>query len=241
MPQTQIKARDLITKAYQLANVVSPTQALSGPQMNDGLSYLNELLDSFASDGVSIPFVKVLTFNLVVGQDTYSISNLVSADVNYERIVALSSVNLAYAGGSYPVRVITRGQLYDNYRVTQIQSRPAYVILDRQELLTNLVFYPQPDMAYECNVRAKFMLDSLELNDTLDEIPPSANKFLRYALAKELHNVYPSQTWTPQAEQEYQKLYKMFKAGNDLDLTIDTDNILSSGYRNYGYPYYGVF
>lgn len=241
MPQTSRTTNDIIVKAFYLIGEFSPDELPSDSQITEGLYYLNDLFDHFASLGIFIPFIKELTFNLQSGKDEYTISNIIPADVDFERIVELDYVNIIRERISYPVRVIKRSDIFNNTRLVDIKTRPGYVIFIRDDLFTKLKFYPVPEFPYECHVRAKFMLDHLELFDNLDEVPPYYFRFLRYALARELKDVYPSGNWSAQAENEYQVMLKNVTAATDIDMAIWPDNILMGSFGEFIYESFGTF
>lgn len=240
MPQTLRTANDIIVKSFYLIGEISPDELPSGSQVTEALYYLNDLFDHFSSLGIFIPFVKDLTFNLQAGKDKYTISNVDPADIVAERIVELDYVNVVRDNISYPVRIVRRSDVFNNTRLVNLTTRPGTVILERDNQVTTLQFYPVPDFTYECNVRAKFMLDHLELFDDIEEIPPYYFRFLRYALGRELLNVYPSANWSDRAEAEYQAMYRNITAANDLDMSIFPSNILMSKYGGSIYESFGV-
>lgn len=241
MPQTLRTANDIIVRAFYLIGEVSPNETPTSDQVLEGLYYLNDLFDHFASLGIYIPFISELSFTMTPGKDKYTISNILSSDILFERIVELDFVNVIRNEISYPLRIINRAELFQNSRLTNLEARPGYVILERRSLESELHFYPVPAFAYECKVRAKFMLDHVELFDTFDEVPPYYNRFLRYALARELRSVYPSANWTQTAENEYQLMLKNLAAANDIELTIYPDNILMEPYGDFVYEAFGIF
>lgn len=243
MPQQQRTANDIIVRAYYLIGELSPDEIPSGSQITEGLYYLNDLLDHFSSLGILIPFIRNLTFDMTVGKDKYTISNVPgqTSDITFNRIVELDYVNVIREKISYPVRVIKRSDLFDNTRLLTIQTRPGYVLLLRDDLETTLQFYPVPEFAYEANIRAKFMLDHLELFVGLEQVPPYCNRFLRYALARELTAVFPSSNWTQTNEESYQTMLSNLTAATDLDMAIFTDNILIDSFGEFIYDSFGVF
>lgn len=241
MPQTSRTTNDIIIRAFYLIGEFSPDELPSGSQVTEGLYYLNDLFDSLSALGIFIPFIREVTFNLVANQDVYSISNIVPADVSSERIVELNYVNIINDNISYPVRIVKRSDILNNSRLTNLKTRPGYVILIRDDLETRLQFYPVPDKTYSCTVRGKFMLDHLELYDNLDEVPPYYFRFLRYALARELKDVYPSSNWTQTAEAAYQEMLKNLTAATDIDMAIWPDNILMNSYGNSTLDSFGIY
>ena len=73
---------NLITDAYYDSSVVSRQfETIQGYQLNDGLTWLNQLLADKAMDSGDIPYItQQYPFNGVAGQETYFIPNLASID-----------------------------------------------------------------------------------------------------------------------------------------------------------------
>jgi hypothetical protein len=67
-----------------------------------GLELINELLDKFSSDSIYIPFLTTIDFNFVVGIDTYSISDMIPADISQDRVVDLSFANYFVPANGQP-------------------------------------------------------------------------------------------------------------------------------------------
>lgn len=241
MPQNPRTTNDIIMRSYYLMGELSPDELPTASQISEGLYYLNDLLDFFSSSGIFIPFVTELKFNLVANQDKYTISNNVPADVVADQIVEIDYCNVIRDNISYPVRLISRSELFNNTRLVNIKTRPGLVILNRQELFSEIQFYPTPVFPYECNLRIKSYLDSLELLDVLNEIPRFYYRFLRYALARELSSVFPSSSWTPKLEKEYEFMYQQVVAATDIDMTIYPDNILMDPFGELTYEAFGIF
>ena len=242
MPQTNRTVNDIIVQAFLLIGELAPDALPTDTQVKNALYYLNDMFDNFSTLGVYIPFINQLQFTMTAGKDIYSISNVITnPDVTGERIVELDFVNLIRNNLSYYCRPIKRAELFYNSRLTNLQSRPGYVVLERRNLQSNLQFYPIPDFPYEVVVRGKFMLDHLELFDQLDEIPPHYFRFLRYALGRELVAVYPSANWTERLEKDYDEMFKNIKAAPDINMTIKQDGLLVRNYGDLIFESFGIF
>lgn len=240
MTQDTRTTNDIINNAFYYLGEITPDVIPSASLVSRGLFLLNNMLDSFSRLGVYIPLIKLINVTLVPGQATYVISNIVPADFNFDRIVELDFVNISIENISYPVRVVDRAVLLNNVRYTLIQQRPGSVYIDKLELQTNITFYPVPDLAYETEIRAKFMLDRLSLFQIINELPPYYYDFLITALARKLHNYYPSTAWTPEKEMEYKEMVEEIRAAAEINLLINPDNILMNPFQYGYYTRYGV-
>jgi hypothetical protein len=231
MPQTPRTTNDIIVQSMRLIGELTPNEIPSADQLNEGLYCLNDLLDSLSQAGIYIPFVRELSFNLVPNQSDYTVSNAIAnPDVEFDRIIEVDLCNIIYLTTSYPLRVISLPERYLSMTQTNLTVRPQTVTLMRSNLYSTLRFYPIPDQQYEAQIRGKFMLDHLGLFTNLDEVPPYYFRFFRFALARELLNIYPSGNWTSQAEDTYKSMYQTLLPANDIDVAIRPDGLLMTRY-----------
>lgn len=240
MAQDSRSVNDIINNALYLIAAISPDRIPPDSMVSRGLYLLNDMLDSFSSLGVYIPFIKTIDVQLVPNQGTYSISNVVPADFNFNRIVELDFVTVTIQQISYPVNIVDRAVILNQVRFSQGQTRPGAVFMDNLDLQTNLTFYPKPDQQYQCQIRAKFMLDRLSMFQVITEVPPKYYKFLRYALGRELRSYYPSSSWDEIKENEYQMMLKQIKASPEINVLINPDGLLMCPYQYVYNSIYGV-
>jgi hypothetical protein len=226
MAQDSRSVNDIINNAFYLIGEITPDIIPPASLIDRGLFLLNDMLDSFSALGVFIPVIKEITVTLTASQATYSISNIVPADFNFNRLVELDFVIIRQDNTDYPVRVVDRATILNGIRYPRAFTRPCYVYMDKLELQTNLTFYPVPSLAFVVNIRGKFMLDRLSMFQVITEVPPHYFKFLRYALARELTSYYPSSNWKQTQEDEYQMMLKRIKAATPVNLLISPDPIL---------------
>jgi len=93
MPQVTRTVNDVIVNSLYLLGELGVGETPDGFMLQTGLELINELLDKFSSDSIYIPFLTTIDFNFTVGIDTYSISDIVPADIVQDRVVDLSFAN----------------------------------------------------------------------------------------------------------------------------------------------------
>lgn len=98
MPQNVRTTNDVIVNSLMLIGELGVGETPDGYMLETGLDLINELLDKFSSDSIYIPYLTTLNFNLVVGQDTYSVSDIIPANITADRIVDLSFANYVVPG-----------------------------------------------------------------------------------------------------------------------------------------------
>ena len=231
MSQVVRTTNELIINSLYLIGELGVGETPDSFMLSSGLELINELLDKFASDSIYIPFLTTVEFDMVAGQAAYTLSDMVPADVDTNRIVDLSLANYtvpsAGQGIIYPLQIINKAEYYGVTRLTPLNTRPAYIFLNKQDNESIVTLYPAPDQPYPCDLQVKSMLNQLIANQTLGELPPFYYGFMKYCLARKFLSYYPSGNWPETSEQEYQDYFNIIKNANETDLTVRPSAILS--------------
>jgi|SRR6185369_1718025 len=232
MSQVDRTVNELIINSLYLIGELGVGETPDSFMLSSGLELVNELIDKFAADSIYIPYLTEISFNMVVGQGTYSISDMIiNPDVTADRIVDLSFANYtvpsAGQGIIYPLQIINKAQYYGVTRLIPLQTRPGFIFLDKQPLETFVTLYPQPDQPYPCLLGAKVMMNQIVEHQSLSGLPPFYYGFLKYCLARKFLSYYPSGNWPETSEQEYQDYFSTIKNANETDLTVRPSAILS--------------
>lgn|SRR5262245_9271664 len=102
MPQVTRTTNDVIVNSLYLLGELGVGETPDNFMLMTGLELLNELMDKFSADSIYIPFLTTINFNFVVGVDTYSISDMVPADINQDRVVDLTFANYFVPANGQP-------------------------------------------------------------------------------------------------------------------------------------------
>jgi len=231
MTQITRTTNELIINSLYLIGELGVGETPDSFMLSSGLELINELLDKFAADSIYIPYLEELSFTMVANQPTYSISDMVPADIVSNRVVDLSFANYtvpsAGQGIIYPLQIINKAQYYGVTRLLPLNTRPGFIFLDKQDTQSFVTLYPAPDQPYPCLLGVKVMLNKLIANQLLTELPPFYYGFMKYALARKFLSYYPSGNWPETSEQEYQDYFSTIKNANETDLTVRPSAILS--------------
>lgn len=227
-----LTARDIIYQAMTMLGIYSFGEIMSQEDAVNGLRILNEILGTYSGNGSIVPYNEKITFNLKSGQQNYTFGKTGPTDVNSRKISQLVYVNYFIDDASYPVRILSKNNFYQNYKVDDLKSLPCGCFLQNTTYNSVITFYPVPAENYKCTIVAKFAFDDVELDDRIDEIPPFMRGFLRYSLARELSDMYAVQ-WTPKQEQQYARLLALMHINSDNDYTYsDYDAINFNSYES---------
>lgn len=225
MPQVTRTTNDAIIGALYLIGELGVGETPDNFMLSTGLEIINEILDGFAADSIYVPFLTTIDFIMTVGKDKYSVSDIVPADINADRIIDLSFANYVVQPQAsepivYPMKIINKATYYNVVRLQNLLARPGFIFLDKQATESFLTVYPAPDQPYPCSVKCKVMINSLTANQDLTDLPPFYYGFLKYAIGREFRSYYPSANWNETAEEKYQDYISTLKNANETDLTI---------------------
>lgn len=245
MAQDPVTVNDIIVNAYYFLGEITPDTIPNDAEIERGRYLLNQMLDYFSGLGVYIANVKQFNVTLTPNKAIYTVSDEIPADFNFNSIVELDFVNILLTnGGSWPVRVIDRGNILSHYNYSQFQALPNVVYLDKFPRYSQLTFYPTPDLAYITEIRSKVMYDSLQLFEVITQLPRHYFWFMQISLAKKLSFYYPGR-WDPDKEQELKDAKKELKAATTKNILTKPSNILSRPYGSVGgygpYPWINGF
>lgn len=231
MAQDIKTVNELIINSLYLIGELGVGETPDSFMLSSGLELINELLAKFTAASIYIPYLTELSFDMVADQRTYSMSDILPADVSSNLIVDLSFANYTVPSAGQgiipPLQIINKAQYYGVTRLTPLNTRPGYIFLDKQPLESFITLYPSPDQPYPCLLGVKLMLDSVIENQTLGALPPFYYGFLKYSLARKFLSIYPSANWPPTSEEEYQDYLNIIENANETDLTVRPSAILS--------------
>lgn len=211
----------LISNAFYAAGVVSREfETVSGAQIGNGLDWLNDIITEKVVDEAMIPYESKYTFNGVIGQEIYSVPNLIRIDtlVFYKNSVRFA---MHYTG---------RNAYLGSNRVENIQALPYQWYFERQLGGGNLYIYFEPDQAYPFEVHGSFRLSQVALGQdltlTLDQFYIT---YLRYALADRICAEYNLDV-PPNVVRQLNKYEAWInKKSRELDLSLSKVSTLQNG------------
>lgn len=180
-------ARDLIKSAMRLATILASGEEPTADETVDGLKTLNDLLENWSTERLSVWQRENQQFALSAGVATYTIGP--AGTFNTVRPVRASPSFVRLQGSDFPVDVWGMAE-YDAVAVKAIGGIPERMVYINDVPLGTLTFYPVPAQAMTLFLAADRVLTfPLILTSTLS-FPPGYERALRYALAINLAAEY---------------------------------------------------
>lgn len=221
---------ELINYSFYNSGIVSRDfETVSGPQLNDGLSFLNDILGEKTSTKSLIPYFSSVDFTTVQGQEIYFIPNLVEA----------TSIVFFLASVRYSMFELNRDAYFGLPRAENIESLPfnyhverAYQIpnppLTQPVAGCNIYIYFLPNQAYPMTIWGKFGLLQANYNDDLSLFYDRFYiNYLKYALTERLCDEYNYQVPPRISKQLLMFEKQISKKSAILDLRLKKISTLS--------------
>lgn len=187
--------RDLISGALRLLGVLASGESPSASEATDGLSSLNDMLDSLSTERLMIPNTVREVFPLVGGQQSYTMGP--AGNFNTTRPIRIESALIQVPNGAstleLPLKILTEDE-YASLILKQLQSTyPQFIYSEGTFPLETISLWPVSQAANNLVLYSqKQLTDVTDLSATI-VLPPGYNRALRYLLAVELAPEYGKQ------------------------------------------------
>ena len=220
----------LINRAFYLSQIVSRSlETVTGEQLSDGLFLLNSLIDFKNTDLRLIPYFKRYTFNAVIGQEEYSIPNLLYVD----------SLTFNIGPVRYSMNDMTRKEYFAGPRVDNITALPFNYRVERELGGSKIFLYFLPQATYVMNLSGKFGLTEVALTDDLSlTYDQYYIEYLRYALARQICGEYGA-TFPDASEKQFQEIQKKLMDVSPADLSITKKGYFGNN-LSYDWPHINI-
>lgn len=183
-------ALDIIKSAMRLIGAIDPGEEPEGPEAQDALEILNQMVDSWNIERLMIYGLEMNEFPLVVGQQTYTLGTNGDFDMpRPTRIEAMGLVNIN-SNPAMPMEIPMYMLSLDDWEQIPVKSiastYPLYVYDDGSIPFRNLNFWIVPTIV--SNVRIYSWVNLSQFTDltTPLDFPPGYIKAIRYCLAVDL-------------------------------------------------------
>lgn len=184
-----ITPRDLIKSALRLIGALSTGEDPSAAEQSDAFAALNQLIDAWGTEHLTIPYVERLQFDLVADQSTYTIGP--GADFDTARPNWLDGAGLLLSTTTPETEIKLHVLTDDEYAAIPIKDESSTYPQDVYYRPTNpdgtIILWPVPNTGD--NPLILYVGKSLaQLEDVTTEVnlAPAYAKALRYALAVDL-------------------------------------------------------
>lgn len=193
--------RSFVTRALRIINAINVGDTPDAEEANDAIDLFNDMLDSWATDSLSIPYTASAEFQTVAGKKVYSVGP--GGDWDGIRPIELRDATMRIPNGSpspldLPLKILDQHQygLITLKDTPSTQSRALYY--EAQFPLGFVTLWPVPSAVFGVVLSFDAIFNKVTLNSNLDGLPPGYALAIQYNLAQYLAIEY-QKTLPPQA------------------------------------------
>jgi hypothetical protein len=222
---------NLLRRTAVLIGMIPAGAQLGAQDSNDMLSTLNEMLDSWSTESLSVYGQIDQEFSVTSGKSSYTWG--VGGDWNAIRPVRVQNMSYVWQGERFAMREMTQqdyNSILDKDQTAQIADRWVYINTFPNGTIT---LFPTPSDVGSVSVQSDRILDNIPNLNTVISLPPGYLRALRFCLAVELWPEYPN----PQIDINTIKAISIkakanIKVANQKDELIRFDSV--PGVNSYG-------
>jgi|SRR5581483_267224 len=195
-------ALDLITSALRMLKVVSSDETPSAEDAATGLRALNQMIESWNTERLSIYTISAQIFDLVAGQQSYTIGP--GGNFNTARPIAIQNANIILAQNNPQVRLSIALINDDEWAYISARAIPSTIprklYNDGAFPLSTLSFWGVPGSGLQVELFTWQALPTFPSLKAALTFPPGYERALRFNLAVELTGDFPeTQPFAPVA------------------------------------------
>lgn len=176
-------ALDLIKGSLRLIGAIATGETPSAAEANDSLSVLNDLLENWSTERLSVYRRVEVTHTLTAGVASYTIG--AGADIDTDRPIRIVDAFIRDGVQDSPVTVVDDG-LYAGLGDKSNQSLPEWLRYDAAFPTGTVTLWPVPGSAYGLHLITDMQFARLANVSAELSFPPGYARALRFGLAVEL-------------------------------------------------------
>lgn len=229
--------REFVRQSYRLINPSNPTVPLHGDDQELAINVLNQLLQSYAANGLMLTIAKTVSCPIAIGQQEVVCGPATfspTPDITDGRLANLNNAWILLDNVDYPLIQISRDEFLASFRYEPLAGLPRFIMVFPETDVVNLKIYPAPSQVYQLYIRGKFQLAVLTSNDTMDSLPQYYQRYFLFATAKDVA-MYKGRAdaWTEKLESMLQQATEIMVSASEVNLEITGDraSLLNGAYR----------
>jgi hypothetical protein len=228
-----VTVNELLTRSMQLVGAVATGETLTAAEANDGLLSLNDMLEHWSTEGLTIPQIIREEFTLVPGQAAYTIgpsgnfNTAAPTEIREARIIDVSAVPQM----ELPIEIINYQQWADIQQKGIQSSQPIYLFFQKSAPLSTINLYYVPSVANKIALYSFKPLTRFTAVTDQIEFPAGYSRAIRYNLAVELAIEYGKEP-SPNVMQMAMDAKAALMRQNSEPLYLQSDALIVNGGQN---------
>lgn len=216
--------REFVARSYRLISASSPNVPQGQSDFVDGLAILNQLLKSFAGNGLNITIARTETCQIIAFQQEVVIGDptiLPLPDISVGRLANYDSAWIILNNVTYPLIDMNRNEFLAAFKYEPLNGLPRFAVQYPEVDVVRIRLYPAPSQRYQFYIRGKFELPLLNKDSNMSLVPVYYQRFLWLALARDLAAFKGRiEAWTPNLERLYKEALDDIQSNSEVNLTI---------------------
>jgi len=186
-----ITAFDLISTAFRKLGVLAAGETLPASEAETGLQALNDVIETWNIEGLSLVNTLPSTFNTIVGQSTYTLG--IGGDWNDDRPAQVTSAYCTVNGVDFPIDQWSLERWMDqSIKTLQTQIVNRYVFVNEYPL-AKVILWPTPMVVIPVTLNYNQIIGQVSGLATSLNLAPGYARALQYAVAVELQPEFGGQ------------------------------------------------
>ena len=220
-------ALQLVTSSLRKLGAVAAGEAPDADEQADALAALNQIIESWSLQGLTLYRLENAAYTLVPSQQAYTIGS--GADFDGARPIALNGAFVTRGGVDPPLAVLTQAQWNEILQKSTSSQLPEAVYYEPTFPDGTLRFWPVPLEALTVTLAVNMQLGAIaDINDDL-AFPPGYERALLYALAVDLAPEYPAVTLSQRVVDTADEALADIKRANNTQNQAATFDIALAG------------
>jgi hypothetical protein len=180
--------RELVKGSMRLIGVIAAGETPSAGEMADGLSALNEMIDSWSNESLVIYTRVREEFSLVAGTQSYTIGTAGTFNTSRPVKIDLATIELQSSSPNIelPLEIINLSQWAGIIDKSTSSDVPSKLFIEGTYPLDTLHLWPKPSAANKVVLYSMKALTAFATADTAVSLPNGYLRALRYNLAIEM-------------------------------------------------------
>lgn len=184
-----VVALDLIQSSMRLIGALESGETATAAEATDALAVLNDLIENWNTENLTVYSTTNQVFSLVAGQAAYTLGP--TGNWNGFRPLAIESAYVKFQGIDYPLQLVDDDTYNSISLKTQGSPIPLWLWFNPSFPLASVVLWPVPaDSSVTITMTCNLQFSQLANTAASISLPPGYTKAMRYALALELAPEY---------------------------------------------------
>lgn len=176
--------RELIRKSFLLGGIIASSESMSDDEANDAFTSLNDMLESWSSEGLLLFNSVRESFDLVSGTQAYLMGTGQAWATT--KPMSIEAVSVLQSGSEYTLDMITLDE-WQSISNKSDQGLPSKVYIEQNASTYKFYLWPVPDNSnYDAIVYSRKPLTSFTGLSQTVTLPQGYSRAIRYNLAVEL-------------------------------------------------------